>query len=168
MIPYSFSVLRYTHDGVTSEFVNVGVALSPPDNPYLAAKCTSHYGRISRLFDRIDGERFKQLMKYIEEELNRAGAALKQHPLPFVERGNDMDALLSRVLPKDDSALQFSPAGYGVSLDLAQALSELYERYVERYADSQEPPSRSDDEVWRVFKERLERRQISSFLAPKK
>ncbi|MGO4880571.1 MAG: DUF3037 domain-containing protein [Bryobacteraceae bacterium] len=53
MIPYSFSVLRYIHDGVTAEFVNVGIAVYAGDASYLKAKCSTGYGRITRLFDRI-------------------------------------------------------------------------------------------------------------------
>jgi len=59
MIPYSYSVLRCFHDGVTAEFVNVGVAVYSGDTSYLKARCTIQYGRITRLFDRIDGDRFK-------------------------------------------------------------------------------------------------------------
>jgi len=96
MIPYSYSVLRYIHDGVTAEFVNVGVAIYSVDASYLKAKCTIQYGRITRMFDRIDGDRFKQLVK--------------------------------KVLPPDDSAIQFSPEAYGVSADLEKTLGELFER----------------------------------------
>jgi hypothetical protein len=75
--------------------------------------------------------------------------------------------LLKEVLPPDDSAIQFSPPGYGVSLNLESTLTELYERYVERYAGQPDIPSRSDDEVWRVFREALERRSVLGSLAPK-
>ncbi|SPF56063.1 conserved hypothetical protein [Candidatus Sulfopaludibacter sp. SbA4] len=168
MIPYSFSVLRYIHDGVTAEFVNVGVAVYAGDPPYLKAKCTIQYGRITRLFDRIDGDRFKQLVRYIEEEVTNLGEKLRQRTLPFAERGATIHALLKEVLPPDDSAIQFSPAGLGVTADLDATLAELYERYVERYSGEQEVPSRSNDEVWRVFRRPLERRNVMAHLTPKK
>jgi len=166
MIPYSFSVLRYVHDGVTNEFVNVGVALYSGDATFLKAKCTIQYSRITQVFDRIDGDRFKQLVRHIEDEVIRIGERLKQRALPFAELGTSIEALLHQVLPPDDSAMQFSPAGYGVSADLERTLAELYERYVERYMGQQEVPSRSDDEVWRVFREELVKRNVR--LTPKK
>ena len=168
MIPYSFSVLRYIHDGVTAEFVNVGVAVYAGDASYLKAKCTIQYGRITRMFDRIDGDRFKQLVRYIEEEVTDLGEKLRQRALPFAERGTTIHALLKEVLPPDDSAIQFSPAGLGVTADLDATLGELYERYVERYFGEQEAPSRSNDEVWRVFRRPLERRNVMAHLTPKK
>jgi hypothetical protein len=167
MIPYSFCVLRYIHDGVTSEFVNVGVAVFSADVPYLKAKCTIQYGRITRVFDRIDGDRFKQTVRYIEDAINQLGQQLGQRVFTFVETGSTVEALLKRVLPPDDSAIQFSSPGYGVSPNLESALSELYERYVERYAGQPDIPSRSDDEVWRVFREALERRSVLGSLTPK-
>jgi hypothetical protein len=168
MIPYSFSVLRYFHDGVTAEFVNVGVAVYSGDKPFLQARCTTQYGRITRMFERIDGDRFKQLVRYIEDEVTTLGQKLPQHALPFAALETSLESLLKRVLPPDDSAIQFSPPGYGVSPNLEHTLAELFERYVERYAGEQDFPSRSDDEVWRVFRAPLERRNVISHLAPKK
>jgi hypothetical protein len=167
MIPYRFCVLRYIHDGVTGEFVNVGIALFSVDVPYLRAKCTIQYGRITRVFDRIDGDRFKQTVRYIEDEVNRTGQKLRQRVLSFAETEPTVEGLLKQVLPRDDSAIQFSAPGYGVSLDLESTLAELYERYVERYAGQPDIPSRSDDEVWRVFREALERRSVLGSLTPK-
>jgi len=160
MIPYSFSVLRYFHDGVTAEFVNVGVAVYPGDASYLKARCTIQYGRITRMFDRIDGDRFKQLVRYIEEQVTGLGHRLRQQTLPFARLGTTLPSLLKEVLPPDDSAIQFSSEGYGVTADLDKTLDELFGRYVERYVGEQEVPSRSDDEVWRVFREPLERRSV--------
>ncbi len=54
-IPYTFSVLRYVHDPVTTEFVNVGVALYAPDAKYLSAICTPYYARLSEIFGDVDG-----------------------------------------------------------------------------------------------------------------
>jgi hypothetical protein len=168
MIPYSFCVLRYVHDAVTSEFVNVGVAVFSTEVPFFKARCTIQYGRITRMFDRIDGERFKQAVRFIEEEINLLGDKLCQRSFPFSDFEPTIDAMLKRVLPPDDSAMQFSPVAYGVSTDLDATMTELYDRYVDRYAGQPEIPSRSDDEVWRVFREQLERRKLLSYLEPKK
>ena len=60
-VAYSFSVLRYVHDAVTQEFVNVGVAVFSPEAKYLRALCTTSYSRITQVFQEIDGQRFRQL-----------------------------------------------------------------------------------------------------------
>jgi hypothetical protein len=61
--------------------------------------------------------------------------------------------------------MQFSPLGAGVSSDLGRTLHELYERFVARY----EKPARerrSDEEVWRVFREPLVKREVVHYLTP--
>ena len=62
--PYSFSVLRYVHDPVTQEFVNIGVALYSQQVGFLRAICTTRYARITQMFTSIDGNRFRQLARY--------------------------------------------------------------------------------------------------------
>ena len=162
---YSFSVLRYVHDPVTKEFVNVGVAIYSAGDNFLKVMCTDNYGRITRMFARIDGERYRQLIRYIENEINSIGYELPS-TLPF-EPGLAIEALLAKVLPRDDSAFQFSPAGVGLTNNLEKTLSELFERYVEQYLAIGESARRSDDEVWRVFRAPLERRDLASKLLPK-
>ena len=168
MIPYTFSILRYIHDGVTAEFVNIGVAVYSGDAAFLAARCTTQYGRISRVFDRIDGDRFRQIARFIEEAVNKLGERVKQQTLSFADLPTSLDKLLAMVLPADDSSIQFSPMSFGVSADLARTVEELFERYVGRYAGPGDVASRTDDDVWRVFRERFEKRGVASHLAPKR
>src|SRR5258706_8960751 len=104
-IEYSFSILRYVHDPVTMEFVNIGVALYAKESKFLDAICTSHYGRITRMFDRIDGDRFRQLVGYIEASVHKLGEQLSTS-LPFSPPEESIGHVLSKVLPQDDSAIQ--------------------------------------------------------------
>ena len=88
--------------------------------------------------------------------------------LPF-EPGRTIEQLLARVLPPDDSSLQFSyPVGVGLSSDLEKTLRELFSRYVEPYAVKPEATRRDDEDVWRVFREPLERRQVTAILSAKR
>lgn len=164
--PYSFSVLRYVHDPVTQEFVNIGIAVYSREPGFLQAKCTTHYARITRVFSRIDGNRFRQLTRYIEEQVSAIGERLPSE-LPF-EAGPAIEQLLARVLPKDDSSMQFSPAGVGLSRDLDATVAELFERYVERYALTGDSSRRDDEDIWRTFRESLDRRHVTAHLEPKR
>ncbi len=163
-IPYSFSVLRYVHDSVTQEFVNIGVAVYSPDAKFLRARCATHYARITRMFAKIDGNRFRQLTRYIEDRLSTIGQDLATK-FPF-EPGLAIEQVLAKVLPPDDSSVQFSPAGVGLSRDLGQTVADLFDRYVERYTGA--VPRREDDDVWRnVYREALDRRDVTAYLTPK-
>jgi hypothetical protein len=163
---YSFSVLRYVHDAVTQEFVNVGVAVFSADARYLRAICTTNYSRITQVFHKIDGQRFRQLSRYIQDQICAAGQEYESG-LPF-ESSQTIERLLARVLPPDDSALQFSTPGVGLSADLDRTLLELFQRHVEQYTVSGESPRRTDEDVWRVFKEPLDRAFVTPRLKPKR
>ena len=165
-VTYSFSVLRYVHDPVTGEFVNIGVALYAKDARYFDAMCATNYGRISRMFAKIDGDRFRQIARYIQDRIHELGNELSSK-LQF-ESFAKIETLLSGVLPPDDSAFQFSQVGVGVTNDLPKTLQDLFERLVQKYASHLEPPSRDDEDVWRVFREPLERRNVADRLVPKK
>jgi len=62
--------------------------------------------------------------------------------------------------------LQFSPEGYGITENLQETLEKLYNRYVEQYYDRPERHSRSDEDIWKVFKKSLEEKRILSNLKP--
>jgi hypothetical protein len=163
---YSFSILRYVHDAVTQEFINIGVAVYSPEAKFFDAICTTSYRRISNVFERIDGNRFRELTRYIQQQIGGMGSEYKSS-LPF-EPGVAMEHVLAKVLPADDSAIQFSKPGVGLSSDLDRTLKELFQRHVERYVLAGETSRRSDEEVWRVFREPLDRAQVTSSLRPKR
>ena len=75
-ISYAFSVLRYIHDPATQEFANIGVAVYSKEAKYLNAICTRNYGRITRMFTKIDGNRFRQVTRYIESQVRNLGGGL--------------------------------------------------------------------------------------------
>ncbi len=165
-VAYSFSVLRYVHDPVTQEFINVGIAVYSPEVQYLRARCTTSYGRITHMFERIEGHRFRQLTRHIQDQICAEGTKI-QASLPF-EATPTLEHLLARILPPDDSAFQFSKAGVGLTSDLERVLAELFERHVDRYTVSGDSPRRSDEEVWRIFREPLDRALVTPHLKPKR
>jgi hypothetical protein len=165
-VAYSYSVLRYVHDPVTQEFINIGVAVFSPAAKYLRAICTTSYGRITNAFQKIDGNRFRQLSRYIQDQICAIGAEYES-ALPF-ESGQAIEHLLAKVLPPDDSAIQFSKAGVGLSSDLDRTLQELFDRHVEQYTAMSDSPRRSDEDIWRVFREPLDRVHVTPRLKPKR
>jgi hypothetical protein len=165
-VGYSFCVLRYVHDPISQEFVNIGVVVFAPEASYLRAICTVNYGRITQLFQRIDGQRFRQLSRYIQEEICAMGRK-REALLPF-ELGQDIEGILSKVLPPDDSAIQFSKPGVGLSADLDRTLQDAYNRYVDHYSIPLGAPTRTDEEVWQTFGEPLRRLHVTPRLCPKR
>ncbi len=140
---YSFVVLRYMHDVVTGEFINIGVALYAPGAKFLGGICNTRYGRVGKMFGEIDGDYFRGLMRYIEARFEEMGDKLRNE-LPLDGVPSDILQIAKGILPPDDSSLQWSEAGGGLTEHPAKALEELFVRLVERYEERQKRPNRED------------------------
>ena len=162
---YTYCVLRYMHDTTSTEFVNVGVVLYAPEARYLSALCRTTYGRLSKVFPGVNAEHFKSLMHYIEARLGEQGVRVVTE-LPLTTPSNVLE-FAHAILPRDDSSLQWSPAGSGRTDDPAATLEKLFERMVSRYDERPATPVRNDDDVWRHFKRNLEERQVLKHFQPK-
>jgi hypothetical protein len=163
---YRFSVLRFVYDAVTEEFVNVGVAVYCPQERYLKACCSPNYGRISKLFHRVDGARFRQTVRFVQDQIGVLGKDISAGQL--FESQYPLDKLLSRVLPIDDSSLRFAHGGVGLSDNLDGTLTGLFNRYVDSYNQAGDAVRRDDEEVWRSFRDPLERHHVTPRLIPKR
>ncbi len=166
---YSFVVLRYVHDVMTGEFVNIGVALYAPGMKYIGGLCNTRYGRLTNLFGKgeVDGEYFRGLMRYLEARFEELGDALRNE-LPLNGMPTDIMEIAKSILPPDDSSLQWSEPGGGQTDDPGKTLESLYDRLVARYENRQARSSRDDGEVWRVFKKEFDSHHVSSRLRPKR
>ncbi|MBX9860309.1 MAG: DUF3037 domain-containing protein [Sphingomonas sp.] len=165
---YSYTVLRYVHDPITAEFVNVGVVLFAPadhgEPSVLMASTRKTFGRVKDIFPDLDREAFKQVMRTIERQLKRLGSDLAQEGM--IKTEGDASTLAQRILPRDDSSLQWSALGSGTTEDLNKAFDRLYARFISRY-DVKNVSRRSDEDVWKPVRQRLDERNLPIELEPK-
>lgn len=164
---YTYTVLRYVHDTTTGEFVNVGVAICAPEVRYASALCRSTYGRLAKVFPGMDGEAFKGLTRFIQSRFEELGDKLRDE-LPLEGLPKSVIELAHGILPADDSSLQWSPAGGGLTENPSQTLEDLFNRLVARYDDRPQQERRTDEEVWRKYKRDLESHHVLKHLQPKK
>lgn len=165
-IKYSYTVLRYVHDTMTGEFVNVGVALHAPDAGYLSAICRTTYRRVSAAFPGLKGEHFRAVMRHVQARFEQMGERLSTEAT--ASGSQSLLDIARGVLPTDDSSFQWGPVGVGLAADPSQKLEALFNRMVMRY-DEQAPSRvrRTDDDVWRNFKRDLEQRRLLRYFEPK-
>jgi hypothetical protein len=166
MTPYTYTVLRYMHDTTTGEFVNVGVALHAPKMNYASALCRSTYGRLNKVFPGINAEHFKSLMRHIQARFEELGEQLASQLA--LEPIHSVEDLARKIVPRDDSSLQWSPMGIGKTNDPAATLEQLFDRMVMRYEDRATRERRTEDDVWRHFKRNLESKQLLQYFEPAK
>ena len=146
------TVLRYVHDIATGEFVNVGVVIYAREARYASALCRATYGRLSKVFPGLDGEAFKGMMHYVQSRIEELGSGLRDE-LALEGLPASVTDLAQSVLPRDDSSLQWSPPGSGLSDDPSRTPEALFDRLVSSYDERPAKERRTDEEVWLVREE---------------
>lgn len=163
--PYSYVVLRYIHDVLTGEFVNVGLVMVVPGRPLILTKSRKTFGRIKNVFPDLDSESYKRAIEAIERGMKSVQRSLKGEGLFKGDRTAGDYARIA--LPLDDSSLQWSPVGAGLTVDPQKTFDQLYERFVSRY-DRPSERRRSDDDVWRPVEAKLKEHDVNVKLQPKR
>jgi hypothetical protein len=164
---YNYVVLRYIHDVVSGEFVNFGIVMVAPDVFFARAICTPKYQRISRFFQGVSGKHFRDVSIYLQNKIDQLAGSLSTRISP-TEFPLTAEHLIGEVLPKDDTSFQVSELKGGIAdhEQLEAIADDLYERFVEKYDRPQERRSKNEDDVWRSFRQALERWRLSSVFHP--
>jgi hypothetical protein len=161
---YSYTLLRYVHDVMTGEFVNVGVVLFVPSMGLVDFKMRGTIGRLKGVFPDIDRRAFLSSMAAVRKGLQLTAKCEKEAGL--LKSEGDAAVIARRAVPADDSSLQWSQCGTGLTADPKEALNRLFDRFVSRY-DTQHRVRRSDDDVWRPVRQKLEERDLAQHLQEK-
>lgn len=148
---YSYTVLRYVHDVMTGEFVNVGIVLHAASG--LKSKFRSTYGRVSSVFPTLDEKAFKEALRAVKSTIERLEK--NERSAGFFQSTPDAAAFAKRALVADDSSFQWSPPGSGITRDAATTLDQLYDRFVTRH-EKHGTRRRDDADVWKPIREKLE------------
>jgi hypothetical protein len=164
---YNYVTLRYVHDPITQEFANVGVVLYAAQSRHLEACFSSRYSRLNDMFLRIDHNHFRAQMRYLSQAFEELGLEIREGDL-VGRQDSKIEDLVRRVLPADDSSLQWSKSAGGFSDDLSVTVKQLFARQVERYVESPDSGSRTDEEVARPFKATLEEKKVSGLVEQKR
>ena len=161
---YSYTVLRYIHDVVSGEALNVGVVMHAPAASFLKVRTRKTIGRLKHAFPDLDRAAFADAMQAVDRGFS--AIAKQANKMSLFDARTDARTHALKVLPDDDSALRWSPTGTGLTADPARTFKRLYERYVTRY-DSAPVKRRSDDDVWQPIRDKLMERGINVPFEPK-
>jgi hypothetical protein len=166
MITYHYQVLRYLPDRTSEEFVNIGVVVLDEENYDLQVRFADKSARVSQFFPGINARYLNSTLRYIDTKFNVLRSRLKTE---LQYKSSKLDDITATVLPKDDSALIFSPIKIGRDINIDAATDDLFERLVLRNMPHDESDLRNDKEVWnKVYKSYFEKYNITDHLQPHK
>lgn len=162
--PFTYVVLRYMHDAFTREFVNVGVLLCAPKKGFLGFERLSPLDRVKGMFPGLQSESLRELLGFL---VSRTDDLRKETCDSLGRESLSADAIAKTLLPIDDSALQWSAAGGGVTDAPQETLKEIFERLVARHLKAHPPTRRDDADVWKPFERELRQRDVLQRLQEK-
>lgn len=160
---YTYVLLRYRHDPLAGEVVNVGVLLHCAQLGFLDLRVRRTIGRLSKMFPDMEKADLMDGLHAVE----RGIARVRDRSVSGMFIADTDAAKLAReVLPEDDSSLVWSTMGSGVTKDPDATIGKLYSRFVARY-DEATRSGRDDAAVWQPVRERLLERNLADRLQPK-
>ena len=163
MKKYQFQIVRYIHDRITGEFVNVGIVIYMPESRFLESRFVNKFSRLSHFFVDINGHSLLNALKHFDKEINIVAKRLSGNDL--FEGFSSIEEITNSILTKDDSALECSSMNTGIDLSGQAALDDLFERLIDKYNHDAEKDSHDDKYVWRkVYKKHFDDNGITSKL----
>ena len=166
-LPFQFAVLRYVHDAFTSEFLNVGIAFFCKVPAFFKVRLLQKYRRITNAFPEADGEFYRRYIASLQSKFDALAEKVNSKQSAFEPWLPDrVEELLTKVLPPDDSSIQFSEAQGGMTKDLEATFEDVYKRLIEAHLPHEESESRNEAEVWNVFREPLRKQNVIRLFVP--
>lgn len=168
MQPYEYAILRYVHDPVANESLNVGVVVfsHTPERVFFDSRFEQRYGRLSETFAGFDGENFRRFVSKIQRHVERICTRLNDSLL-FPSDAPTFEKLLNEVVPDSGMSFRFSPVCAGITEDLSAELGHLFFRFITSQYERVEATNRNDEAVWNTFKAPLRALRVLDKLVEK-
>jgi hypothetical protein len=169
VIEYSYTLLKYRHDQAAGEVLNVGVALLSSEGQ-VGVCWSSRYARLSEAFAGFDGELYKDVLEKIERALERISKPMREGLFQLEEREKypHIGSVVRLAWPDQGLAYFVGPVMFGVTDNIEQELTILYDRFVLSQFDRQEAQARLDDNaIWSNVRRVLTPRGITRVLQSK-
>jgi len=151
---YSYSVIKYVHDPVADETLNVGVLVYSVESRFIEAKFEHNFERYSQTFANFDSQRYRQVLRNFEAAIEELREELAAGDL-FRQLPRDAMSVAVRIWPDAYLSFRAGPALMGLTANLVAVVAELFNRFVESQYASSRQVRRSDDEVWSIYRRKL-------------
>lgn len=166
--PYTFSVVRYSHDPSVGELVNVGVLLYAKTGPFVGAQFDHHTEHLGRLFSEFHSGDYLTTIRALKQGADRLMQQWQKRPLTRMGEGLASAREVGRLLVPD-RYLGFvvgDPLS-GTTDNLPREVGRLFDRFVRSQRPAPDAHQRrSDVDVWRTVYERALPAGLSRLFSP--
>ena len=165
LIPYTYCTIRYIHDVVAGEQMNVGILLYAPGMSFVSLKMERKYERLSHAFADFDGQAFHRVLDRFNSAICRLQEEWGPRLIDEVAPPEDAGQLGRSVWADPDVSFQIGTTRSGVAPDLDEAAEHLFQRLVASQQPRHGEEGRPDEAVWTAHRSQL--RAVSSYLRDK-
>ena len=129
--PYSFCILRYAHDPIAGECLNIGVLLVCERAGFLDVRLEHDSERLSSAFAGFDAERFEEVLGHFETAVEHERQEMFESKQIVADRKDvTADRVVARIWTDTDLSFRASEPMGGLSDDLPGTLETLFQRFV--------------------------------------
>jgi hypothetical protein len=151
--PYSFCFLRYRQNPEAGEFANIGAAVWAPESKFLGFQGSRRFSRLTHFFGDLDRDGYRLLLAHVERRFDVLNSRLSEDALGLEPLPKSVRDFALRVVPEDDGSVLWSPVRGGFTEEPNAELSRIYNSFIGRLNETQEPQRRDDEHVFReVFR----------------
>lgn len=163
MKKYQYQIVRYVHDRLTGEFVNVGIVIYMPESRFLKSRFINKFSRLSNFFVELNGHSLLGSLRQFEKEIDIISKRLNGNDL--FESFTSIEEITNSILTKDDSAIICCAMNSGIDISGQSALNDLFERLIDKYSHDTDKDTHDDKYAWRkVYKKHFDENGITDKL----
>jgi len=165
MKTYQYQVLRYLHDHVTGEFVNVGLIFYEPQTRFLRAQVITKAQRLTSFFPGLPAKPILADLRYFAKSINQQAKDLLVSPL--FSQVDDLSTITVAFIQPNDAGWQLTPVQRGLTRNPEGTCQHLYHRLIGEYQEEPAPARADDAQVWRQsYKQYFDRYHVTEKLQP--
>jgi hypothetical protein len=167
--PYSYVPIRYVHDVISGESLNLGVLVYAPEAGILELKTDTRLARLSHAFANFDDDVHRIALQDLKKEIFRLYQTRCGPQLSIEGRPADAGLVMQSVWPDLGTQYTFGETAFGIADDPKKAAERLYRRLVASQAPTTTmAETEQDRDLWKKVAARpLRERGISSRLTPR-
>ena len=126
MKKFQYQIVKYIHDIVTAEFVNVGIIVYQPETNFLRCRFVSNLNRVSNFFKNVNEQQLFSAFEQFENEIKIESTKLNE----LIH--TSLIEITNSILPKDDSSLVCSELYFGIDISPTSAFEDLFNRLIKQ------------------------------------